>query len=141
MKRERSSIGKNGGNSSCRGEVLRRGASQCSGPKSVANGLSGFDSRRSLLMTHESLMERNKFMFKAKRPLLIGTTTPRRGGEGWLSLNVWCPLCASWHFHSWTVECGSVAQHRAAHCNQESAFNATGYWIRPMLAKEMKGDV
>ena len=46
-------------------------------------------------------------------------------------INVWCPYCDRYHYHSWLPDAPSWAiSHRSPHCMlRENPFLESGYWI------------
>lgn len=82
------------------------------------------------------------------RPLLRGTII---GLTGWTDADdqpgmqrqfgqiaVWCPFCATLHYHSWDLrDDGAKATHRVAHCQSEkSPFLKSGYFISTIRKSE-----
>lgn len=47
---------------------------------------------------------------------------------------VWCPFCRKYHQHGWLGEPG----HRVAHCDMDSPFSETGYFVVPFSKKELE---
>ncbi|MCM3270863.1 hypothetical protein M3691_18895 [Paenibacillus elgii] len=69
-----------------------------------------------------SLMSNGKALsMDLKIPVLIGIDDGK-------NISVWCPFCRKFHFYFH----GSVGGegHRVAHCNSESPFRNSGYYIK-----------
>jgi len=60
---------------------------------------------------------------KKARPLLAGT---KYGNI----IKVWCPYCKTHHMHGWENDASdSDASPRVAHCDRDSPFYDSGYYI------------
>jgi len=62
---------------------------------------------------------------KAATPLLVGEVYATN------QIAVWCPYCKKHHIHGWNPKehKSGDAEHRVAHCFEDSPFHATGYFI------------
>lgn len=46
------------------------------------------------------------------------------------TIAVWCPFCKRFHTHGWDpANDGRYAEHRTAHCSDDSPFHVGGYYI------------
>ncbi len=62
--------------------------------------------------------------------------------SGSIQIKVWCPFCQVWHFHGATENFTKTKGegHRDAYCtNENSPFKKTGYIIKVITRKEIKG--
>lgn len=76
----------------------------------------------------------------APAPELLALLKPGENGDHYA--RAWCPWCRKWHQHGWPAGSSRhTAQHRAAHCtNEDSPFNATGYFIRIPSRADLERD-